>query len=1096
MTAAPHDTARTTGLRVHRPATSEALVATLRRCWSAPHADLFDFDLAVVPGPGFQRWLSQQWAASDGICAGIVFESLAGLRRRLDADDPWRPDRLVWPLQRLALASEDPALADLQRHLAASREPYSACLRIARQFAGYSRYRPAMLAAWAGGEDAGPQGLPLAENTWQAHLWRSLAAELGETPGERRARLVTMLQTAPADSVPPRVAIVAPELLDQPTLELFGALAQHHQVDLLALTPSPRRQPTVRGPRPRRDVHRPIGHPLNDALGAVADERALLLPATEHPDLSLRHPGEGADLPASTGEIPDQVRDDEAQENLLGWLQADLAADALPARPRRLAPGDRSIQLHLSHGLHRQVEVLREVLAQELASDPSLEPREIVVVTPDVDAVAPLVTAAFMLPSRDDDHPGHGFRVRLADRSIAETNPLVGLLLQLLQLPDSRFEASTVLDLCAQPAVAARFGFTEDRHDRLVELVERAGIRWGLSAAQRGSFGLGQYPQNTWLAGVQRMLLGVALDETDLVFAKTVLPLDDIGSSDIDLVGGLAELIGRLSRLLAGFAQPATIAEWSARCRAAIDSLVSLPPDQQWQLADLWAGLAQVAGRGDEGLLERHGALRVFQAEFGDRPARGSFGAGSLLVCGPASLRQVPHRVTVLLGWDAERYPRSSARHGDDLLGLEPVIGDPSAGLLDRQLLLDAIHATRERLIVIARSRSDASNEEIPLAAPLQEFLDALEQTASGDDTGACAQLTVIHPLQPFDPGYFDPGRPELSSVDPLAFRGAGAMSRTAPARDRYRLETLPAPDLSVGVSLDDLTAFFGHPVRQLLKYRAGFTLAEPREFSDSLPLELDPLSRWKIGDRVLRQLRTGARPEAVAQAEWLRGEVPPAQLGRRELDQIFDQARSTLHRVPPDPGPTMARDVSLTIDIPGAAPTVLHGRVVTSGAEVLQIEFSGLQPKHRIAAWLRLLALSLAEGDRPRAVVVGKNRSVAISAPPPDQARSLLGRYLALYRLGLSRPLPAPPRAGERLAMLRRRGFDGQGPEEIAGAVRKSWGWDDDEHWRAFFRFPEMLAIPAATVALPAPDSGEAGLFAALARLIWEPLLEWEVAR
>lgn len=278
------------------------------------------------------------------------------------------------------------------------------------------------------------------------------------------------------------------------------------------------------------------------------------------------------------------------------------------------------MQVHLSHGLHRQVEVLREVLAQELAADPSLEPREIVVITPDVDLVAPLVTAGFMLPGQPGEHPGHGFRVRLADRSVAQTNPLVGLLLQLLRLPDGRFEASTVLDLCAQPGVAARFGFADDNHDRLVELVERSGIRWGLSAPQRADFDLGGYPQNTWLAGVQRMLLGVALDESDLVFAKTVLPLDDIGSSDIELVGGLAELIGRLSRLVVTFGRPAPIAEWAQRCRAAVESLVTLPPDQQWQLADLWAGLAQVAGRGGDAVLERHGALRVIEAEFADRP--------------------------------------------------------------------------------------------------------------------------------------------------------------------------------------------------------------------------------------------------------------------------------------------------------------------------------------------------------------------------------------------------------------------------------------------------------------------------------------------
>ncbi|MGC3952688.1 MAG: exodeoxyribonuclease V subunit gamma [Propionicimonas sp.] len=1071
MTTAPLDAAPITGLRVHQPTTAEALLATLRECWSGPRADLFDFDLAVVPGPGFQRWLSQQWALRDGICAGVVFDSLAGLRRRFDADDPWRPDRLVWPLQRLAGSSDDPALGELQRHLAAAREPYSACLRIARHFAGYADHRPAMLAAWANGEEVDDLGRPLAEDAWQARLWRALAVELGETPDERRHRLLAGLREQPAAGLPHRIAVIAPDLLDQPTLELFDALAQHHQLDLLALTPSPRRH-SAGGRQPRREFRRPIGHPLNDALGAAADERALLLP------------------PPSSQAAP-QPR----PETLLGWLQGDLAADRLPPRPRDLAADDRSVQLHLSHGLHRQVEVLREVLAAEFAADPTLEPREIVVVTPRLDEVAPLVTATFMAPGRTDDHPGHGFRVQLADRSVAQTNPLVGLLLTLLELPDSRFEASTVLDLCAQPAVAARFGFSDDRHDRLVELVERTGVRWGLSAPQRAGFGLGQYPQNTWLAGVQRMLLGVTLDETDLVTARTVLPLDDIGSSDIELVGGLAELIGRLSRLLTSFASPATLADWTTRCRAAVESLVSLPADQQWQLADLWAGLAQLAGRGDEGLLGRHGARRVIGDEFGDRPARGSFGAGALLVCGPTSLRHVPHRVTVLLGWDAERYPRRSGRHGDDLLGREPLTGDPSAGLADRQLLLDAIHATRERLIVIARSRGDAGNEELPLAAPLQELLDALELTAAAAEP-VHRRITVIHPLQPFDPGYFDLARPELVSVDRLGYRGARAMAEERPARNRHRMGVLPPPELSAGVLLDDLAAFFAHPARQLLRQRAGLSLAEPREASDALPLELDGLSRWKIGDRVLRQLRAGAPREAVEQAEWLRGELPPAALGDRELGQVFAQAGAALRRVPADAAPTNARDLNLPVEVPGHGVVGLHGRVTVSGDTLLQVEFSSLQPRHRIGAWLRLLALAAAEAGQPRAVVVGKKRSIALAAPPPAEAATLLGRYLALYRLGLSRPLPAPAWTCERLARQRRRGFDAQQPAELAGAVKEPWGWDDDDHWRAFYRLPDLLAVRADAVELPPPATGETTLLGALAQLIWAPLLEWEEAR
>ena len=189
-------------------------------------------------------------------------------------------------------------------------------------------------------------------------------------------------------------------------------------------------------------------------------------------------------------------------------------------------------------------------------------------------------------------------------------------------------------------------------------------------------------------------------------------------------------------------------------------------------------------------------------------------------------------------------------------------------------------------------------------------------------------------------------------------------------------------------------------------------------------------------------------------------------------------------------------RDLTLPIALPGGEVIGLRGRVATSGDELLQVEFSGLQPRHRIDAWLRLLALAVVEDAQPRAVVIGKSRSVALSAPPRAQAAELLGRYLAIYRLGLSRALPAPPRTCERLAKLRRRGVTTQDVDELAGAVKQVWEWDNDPHWSAFFGFPELLRIPAASVELPGPATGEAGLLPALAQLIWGPLLEAEVAR
>ncbi len=54
-------------------------------------------------------------------------------------------------------------------------------------------------------------------------------------------------------------------------------------------------------------------------------------------------------------------------------------------RPALLEPDDDSIRVHACHGRGRQVEVLRDAVLHLLEDDPTLEPRDIIVMCPDIE---------------------------------------------------------------------------------------------------------------------------------------------------------------------------------------------------------------------------------------------------------------------------------------------------------------------------------------------------------------------------------------------------------------------------------------------------------------------------------------------------------------------------------------------------------------------------------------------------------------------------------------------------------------------------------------------------------------------------------------
>src|SRR6202042_606721 len=82
------------------------------------------------------------------------------------------------------------------------------------------------------------------------------------------------------------------------------------------------------------------------------------------------------------------------------------------------------------------------------------------------------------------------------------------------------------------------------------------------------------------------------------------------------------------------------------------------------------------------------------------KPTRANFRTGHVTVCTLVPMRSIPHRVVCLLGLDDGSFPRHIERDGDDLTARDQRVGDRDARSEDRQLLLDALLAARDHLVV------------------------------------------------------------------------------------------------------------------------------------------------------------------------------------------------------------------------------------------------------------------------------------------------------------------------------------------------------------------------------------------------------------
>ena len=788
---------------------------------------------------------------------------------------------------------------------------------------------------------------------------------------------------------------------------------------------------------------------------------------------------------------------------LLGWLQHDLRANHAPTPEERAArpvdAADRSLQVHACHGPARQVDVLREVLVGLLDDDPTLQPRDILVMCPDIETYAPLVSAGFGLADvveGDGGHPAHGLRVRLADRALTSTNPLLAVAASLVELAGGRATASDVLDLAATPAVRLRFDLSDDDLDRVARWVQESGVRWGLDAAQRARFEMQRFEHNTWRSGLDRVLLGVAMSGDDHRHVGRGLPVDDVGSSDTDLVGRLAELVDRLAACVAALDAAADVGAWMGALRDGVRALTDVGSDDAWQLPQLERELARAASAAGDGsgvALRLADVRALLASRLAGRPTRANFRTGTLTVCTMVPMRSVPHRVVCLVGLDDGVFPRATTVDGDDVLARHPLTGERDLRSEDRQLLLDALLAATERVVVTYTGANEHSGAVRPPAVPLGEILDAADRTLAEP---VRHHVLTRHPLQPYDPRNLLPEELVRSDPRPFSFDAAALAGARAAAGER-----VPPPRLLAGalperepadVSLADLKAFLLHPVRSFLRQRLDVaTPWEPDEIGDAIPIELNALDQWQIGDHLLREMMSGADADAVITAELLRGRVPPGLLGGHSLTTVCEETQRLFDRTA-ELREGEPRSVDVDVDLgdgrrlTGTVPSVFGNRVVSIG-------YSRLKAKQRLAVWVDLLALSVGRPDESwTGHAVGREKAGprrALSGPLDHRAHQVAAHPGRRPRRGAAPPAAAPDRHGPRLgggprSVAARRGRLGRRPGRAGVGHRPLQRVGDHQRGR---RTPTTCAR-SATARRSASSSTPA--CADLAWRVWEPLL------
>jgi exodeoxyribonuclease V gamma subunit len=451
--------------------------------------------------------------------------------------------------------------------------------------------------------------------------------------------------------------------------------------------------------------------------------------------------------------------------------------------------------------------------------------------------------------------------------------------------------------------------------------------------------------QNSWLFGIERLLLGYATGTSSTGSNDAAnpqgthntwttpwlatLPQPGVSGLDARVVEGLLQWLRHTQIALIKLRQDHTPTEWVA----VLQHLVALffkPSDEADErliervMAPLETWLAECQLARLDSTLPLVVVREHWMAQLQQPAMQRRFFGGGVQFATLMPMRSIPFKCVCLLGMNDGDYPRSQTPRDFDLMSDAAHAGsaqshwragDRSRREDDRYLFLEALLSAREKLYISWQGRRTTDHEIKPpsvLVAQLMDYLNAVwtrgKDADSDQDIPAFDIKHQLQPLQAFSPKYFTQGsgfetyaadwqraRPAERPVAHAAQASSANTSKVSDApnarADDTKHHTVANAAAPTELTLQHLQRLLKQPVEVFLMDRLRLRLDKPEEATEQEePFSLDGLQKYKLNQSMAQ---ADDAEQAIAQLR-LSGQLALSGFGEAQ-QRLLLKDRSTL---------------------------------------------------------------------------------------------------------------------------------------------------------------------------------------------------------
>lgn len=989
----------------------DLLIEILKR---DPNPDPFSQETVLVQSLGMAQWLQLRIAEQIGVTGNVQFtypstflwQQYRLLFPELPQENIFDRHIVVWRLMRLlptylSLAEFSPLAHYLNQF--DQLKQYQLAEKIAALFDQYLVYRPQWLVYWEQNKldrvlaeirDAfslkNKAMSEIEQNMqWQAILWNALIEDIKKDTSEvvfntsHRAylqqRYVEKLQhltEAEKALLPKRIFIFGISSLPQTQFALLKQLSEYCHIHLFFTNPSEGywavdkeekvlKKLALKKAISLAEIAENQGNPLLTTWGKQGKEFLMVLTENELQSVEYFQP-------VTENHLLAQVK------------QSILTSEVKPSFSFDKA--DHSIQIHACHSKMREVEVLHNQLLSLFEQYPDLSPKDIIVMSPDIDSYAPYINAVFSTYARDD---AKYIPFTLSDQKLSYIDPIIASFLTLLSIKERKFTLEDVFGLLDIQAIREKYQLSDLQLVVLREWAQQAGIRAGLYQDNQI---WSNY--NSWENGLNRLLLGISLKAENSAWQE-ILALNESYGLSAEIAGSLAKFMADLTACIEFIQAPHSFSQWQLELTKWIDLYYQENAENAAVLSNLRQTIEAIFNQIQLANFEQQIGIEIilslFEKQLSEQRNSLNFLVGKVNFCTLLPMRAIPFRVVCLLGMNEGDFPRQQVVEHFDLMQYAPQKGDRAKRDDDRYLFLEALLSAQDIFYISYIGQSLTDNQQRLPAILVSQLQDYINQSI----LEAQSLAVKHHAMTVFSPQNFTNGN--------VAYDSIWLKAKTHSQSESHFLSVLEnSVELPNEIELSELIAYIQSPLKWFFNRQLGVYLEHYDDaVEESEQFNLSGLDQFKLLNGLLAS-EDAAQSHFFEHAK-LSGNLPAchfAELTQTELEETIFDLRQFLSSYLSQFAEVI--EIDLNVNLKNNSIRLVGNLPNQFGKQVIQWRVGNLRDKDLIQNWITYLALKANEIEFElfrfyyRA---GKQASYLSFKPITNhEARALLARYVEDY--------------------------------------------------------------------------------------------------